>query len=69
MKFMLVNPIYSNILMTKHSTTSNIDIMRKMSRLSSEQEDICNDCLCSNMNFPNCSECEHYKEAKSNEQI
>lgn len=47
----------------------NIEIMRKMSKLSLEQEDICNDCLCSNMNFPDCSECEYYKEAKANEQI
>lgn len=55
--------------MTKHSTTSNIEIMRQMSRLNSEQEDICNDCLSSNMNFPNCFKCEYYKEAKANEQI
>lgn len=48
---------------------TNVEIMRKMSRLSSEQEDICNDCLSSNMNFPNCSECEYYKETKVNEQI
>lgn len=45
---------------------TNIEIMRQMSNLSSEQEDICDDCLSSNMNFPNCSECEYYKEAKSN---
>lgn len=47
-------------------TKANIEIMRQMSKLNSEQEDICNDCLCSNMNFPNCCECEYYKEAKSN---
>ena len=47
----------------------NIEIMRKMSKLSLDQEEICNDCLSSNMNFPDCSECEHYKEAKLNEQI
>ena len=66
---MLVSQTYLNKHMTKHSTTSNIEIMRKMSKLSLEQEEICDDCLSSNMNFPNCSKCEYYKETKANGKI
>lgn len=30
-------------------------------------DEVCIDCLASNMMLPNCLECEHYKEVKNNE--
>ena len=39
-----------------------LDIIRKIG-----DDEVCTDCLASNMMLPNCLECEHYKEIKSNE--